>query len=191
MDTQQRNGNGGNGNGLGARRRFEPAQPHLADSAADYFELARDHFARLELDAREAATELDSTLEEVLGRLGRGDGDRQRFEAFGESLIEHNLNVAERTAHLRRRLERRGGLEPTQYYGRRATDMEPQELEVPQEFENGNGRRTRRLESGPSEGVVLLTRQMAASGASDRRIGEVLTRLGVSDAEQAVKRSLK
>lgn len=182
MDTQQRNGNG-----LGARRGFDPVQRHAADSAADYFELARDHFAKLELDASQAATELDSALDEVLRGLGRGGTDRQRLEAFGESLIEHNLIVAERTAHIRRRLERRGGLEPTTYYGRRATDVEPQELE------NGNGRRDRRLERspGPSEGVVLLTRQMAASGASDRRIGEVLTRLGVSDAEQAVKRSLK
>lgn len=180
MDTQQRYATG-----LSAQRRFDPAQPQAADSAADYLELARGHFAKLELDASEAATELDSALDQVLGGLGGGGADRQRLEAFGESLIEHNLNVAERTGQIRRRLERRGGLEPTKYYGRRETDIEPREIE------SGSRRRDRRSERGPSEGVVLLTRQMAAGGASDRRIGEVLRRLGVSDAEQAVKRSLK
>lgn len=176
-------------------RRFDPSthpdpdktgRRQLTQPTKEYFELAREHFLTLERVASEAATELDRALDVVLEELAAdGDADLQRIEALGESLVEHNRTVAERSAHIRRRLERRGHLEPAVNLRRRATDLVPDTGSV--EIERGRPW----AENQPSEGVIVLVRQLAASGVSDGRIGRVLARMGVPDADEAVKLALR
>lgn len=184
--------------GKAARRRFEPVprqngagapvtplpapRTPVSESTKEYFELAREHFYELERVAGNAVRELDAALDRLLEHLAaEGAQDLHRIEAFGDHLIEHNRTVAERSAHIRRRLERRGKLDPKPFFGRRATDQVPTEQDAEDEPPR----------EGPTEGVIALTRQLAASGVSDRRICRVLTTLGVPDAEEAVKITLR
>lgn len=181
------------GSGRDVGRRFDPSthpdrpgRRQLTQPTKEYFELAREHFLKLERVSSEAATELDRALDVVLEELAaNGDADLQRIEALGESLIEHNLTVAERSAHIRRRLERRGHLDPSTNLRRRATDVVPDNGSV--EIERGRPW----AENQPSEGVVVLVRQLAASGVSDRRIGRVLATMGVNDPDDAVRLALR
>lgn len=158
-----------------------------ADEAAqEYLALAQAHFLRLEQDASEATSALEAALDD-LARVAGGGRDPQGIVEFGEKLIDHNRTVAERTAHLRRRVERRGGLEPLTAGQRRLADAESQ---------GPGGRAPRRRKerlpaAGPSEGVRLLTRHMAASGYTDRRILAVLKTMGVEDPDEALKAALR
>ncbi len=171
-----------------AQRRFDPTQfsngerGRSAEQAAQaYLELAQAHFLRLEQDASEALSELEAALDD-LARVAGGARDSQGIEEFGEKLIDHNRLVAERTAHLRRRVERRGGLEPVTLSDPRSADPEP--------AKRAPRRRKDRRPAGPSEGVRLLTRHMVASGYTDRRIIKVLTSMGVADPDAAFKAAL-
>lgn len=165
--------------------RSKAAARDVADRTAQEFLIeARERLLELERDAEAAANELDETLVQAVERLYDYDAvEARRFEAFGEILIEHQRAVAERSAHLRRRLERRGHLaSPPSRLERRAGDIVAEPAE-PRRAPRTNG-------SGPSEGVVLLARQMAATGADDRRIARTLSVLGVDHADEAVRESL-
>ena len=167
--------------------RSKAAARDVADRTAQEFLIeARERLLELERDAEAAANELDETLVQAVERLYDYDAvEARRFEAFGEILIEHQRAVAERSAHLRRRLERRGHLaSPPSRLERRAGDIVAEPAEPRRELApRTNG-------SGPSEGVVLLARQMAATGADDRRIARTLSVLGVDHADEAVRESL-
>jgi hypothetical protein len=181
------------GSGRDVDRRFDPSKhpdrpgrPQLTQPTKEYFELAREHFLTLERVSSEAAIELDRALDVVLEELAaNGDADLHRIEALGESLVEHNRTVAERSAHIRRRLERRGHLEPSTNLRRRATDVVADNGSV--EIEPGRPW----AEDQPSEGVIVLVRQLAATGVSDRSIGRVLATMGVDDPDEAVRRALR
>ncbi len=181
------------GSGRDIERRFDPSnhpgrpsRRQLTQPTKEYFELAREHFLTLERISSEAATELDRALDVVLEELAaNGDSDLHRIEALGESLVEHNRTVAERSAHIRRRLERRGHLEPSTNLRRRATDVVPDNGSI--EIEHGRPW----AEGQPSEGVIVLVRQLASSGVSDRRIGRVLATMGVDDPDEAVRLALR
>ena len=168
------------------RKDRQPPRAVSIDSKTRRFlTLARDRFSELERVAALAAEQLDAELVDAVDYLHeRGRGEEQRLAALGESLIEHQRMVAERSGHMRRRLERRGGLPPSPaLIGRRASDAEikPEETEAPAPEPSLD----------PPEGVVLLVRQMASNGADEGRIGRVLTRLGVEDADEKVKLALR
>lgn len=170
----------------GAERRGS-ARPAERQAKA-FLALARDRFAELERLAAAAADELDAELLRVVEALRKEDPEEAtRIEAFGETLVEHQRTVAERSAYLRRRLERRGHLETSpRLFGRRADDSEAEDADPAAEPPPpANGGRH------PSEGVVLLARQMAALGADERKIGRVLTRLGVDHADEAVSKTFR
>lgn len=159
-------------------------RPALARPARDFLVAARDRFGELERVASAAANDLDQALIYAVDDLYKRDPEEaRRLEAFGESLVEHQRTVAERSGHLRRRLERRGQLPPApSLFGRRADDIEAEDVT--------DADVDRTPESGPSEGVVVLARQMAAEGVDEERIAGILTVLGVDDADQAVHESL-
>jgi len=154
--------------------------------ARDFLVAARERFSELEHEAETAADELDAALVAAVDRLYEFDPEAaRRLEAFGEGLIEHERSVAERSAYLRRRLERRAQLGRARKFQQRSTDIVAEATDARPELEPSVTR------TGPSEGVVLLARQMAAGGADDRRIARTLSVLGVEDADDAVRDSLR
>jgi hypothetical protein len=164
--------------------RKPPRVVSLEPTTRRFLALARDRFSELERAAALAAEQLDTELVGAVDDLYKRDRiEAQRLAILGESLVEHQRTVAERSGHMRRRLERRGGLPPSPALtGRRSTDTPPPEAtEAPAD----------EPKLDPPEGVVLLVRQMVTTGADERKIGRVLKRLGVEDADEKVKLALR
>ena len=144
----------------------------MSPAASGFFELAKDHLDGVQRAAEAAAGDLERELQRLAGELAAAnDPDADRVASIGAALVEHNRAIADRCARMRKRLE-------------------PATPSAPPATGDQAAAGARAPANGPSEGVELLARQMALSGAEQEQIEEVLTRLGVEDADDAIRRAL-
>lgn len=164
------------GNG-GRERRSDVDSRKLSSAAAECIDLAEEHLRAIELSAAATVEDLGFEREALADELS--PAEREQVEEIFDAVIEHGRQVAARCSRLRRRSRRARNAV--------AAAAEP----APPAREVSRAARPRRANNnGPSEGVKLLSRQMALQGAPERQIEATLGALGVKHADDAVKRSL-
>ena len=163
-------------------RRAAAARQQLGPQAGDRLELADEHLRTLALDAVSAAEDL-AFEQENLAEAVEDPAEIETLEAIYEAVIEHSRLVAERSSRLRTKINRARTSVP-------ADDREP---EAGRRSSGPKGLKLRRGANGesPSDGVVLVARQLALQGSDEREIEAVLESLGVEHADDAVRRSLQ